>query len=388
MNASRRVITLLFAAKTIRTFCYGFLGIVLPVYLSELGLGAVGVGVAVTLTLAASAALTWAVRRPTERYGARAALLGLAGLTVMGGVLMLGTREPWLVVLGAMLGNVAVGAGETGPFLTIEQVVIARAVAAHRRTAVFSTYNLIGYGAAGLGAAVAGLFAGYQTLFLAFVVGTLLQLGVYLGMPAMSNGVGLRAAAPLVSAPLIRRMAAVFALDSFAGGFVVQSLIAYFLHTRFGLSLADLGMTFFAAQVLTAASLLLAAPLARRFGLLPTMVVSHLISNVLLMAIAVAPTAAVAIALLLGRQLLSQIDVPTRQAYVMAVVEDHEREAAASLTTLTRTVAQAVTPALTGVTMQAVALGAPFVLGGSLKIVYDLLLYILFKDVTLKPEQP
>jgi MFS family permease len=387
MNASRRSITLVFAAKTVRTFCYGFLGIVLPVYLSELGLGAVGVGVAVTLTLAASAALTWAVRRPAERYGARAALLGLAGLTLMGGLLMLGTREPWLVVLGAMLGNVAVGAGETGPFLTIEQVVIARAVAAHRRTAVFSGYNLIGYAAAGLGAAVAGLFAGYQTLFLAFVVGTLLQLAVYLGMPATANGVGLRAAAPLVSAPLIRRMAAVFALDSFAGGFVVQSLIAYFLHTRFDLSLAELGMTFFAAQVLTAASLVLAAPLARRFGLLPTMVVSHLISNVLLMAIAVAPTAAVAIALLLGRQLLSQIDVPTRQAYVMAVVEDHEREAAASLTTLTRTVAQAVTPALTGVTMQAVALGAPFVLGGGLKIVYDLLLYALFKDVKLKPEQ-
>jgi MFS family permease len=384
MNASRRSITLVFAAKTVRTFCYGFLGIVLPVYLSELGLGAVGVGVAVTLTLAASAALTWAVRRPAERYGARTALLGLAGLTVVGGLLMLGTREPWLVVLGAMLGNVAVGAGETGPFLTIEQVVIARATAAHRRTAVFSGYNLIGYGAAGLGAAVAGLFAGYQTLFLAFVVGTLLQLVVYLGMPATSTGVALRAAAPLVSAPLIRRMAAVFALDSFAGGFVVQSLIAYFLHTRFDLSLADLGMTFFAAQVLTAASLLLAAPLARRFGLLPTMVVSHLISNVLLMAIAAAPTAAVAIALLLGRQLLSQIDVPTRQAYVMAVVEDHEREAAASLTTLTRTVAQAVTPALTGVTMQMVALGAPFVLGGSLKIVYDLLLYILFKDVKLK----
>jgi MFS family permease len=384
MNASRRSITLVFAAKTVRTFCYGFLGVVLPVYLSELGLGAVGVGVAVTLTLAASAALTWAVRRPAERYGARAALFGLAGLTVVGGLLMLGTREPWLVVLGAMLGNVAVGAGETGPFLTVEQVVIARAVATHRRTAVFSGYNLIGYGAAGLGAVLAGL-GGYRTLFLAFVAGALLQLAIYTGMPA-TRGVGVRAAAPLVSAPLIRRMAALFALDSFAGGFVLQSLVAYYLHTRFDLSLADLGATFFAAQALTAASLVLAAPAARRFGLLPTMVVSHLVSNVLLMAIAVAPTAALAIAFLLGRQLLSQIDVPTRQAYVMAVVEDHEREAAASLTTLTRTMAQAVTPALTGFTMQAVALGAPFVLGGGLKIVYDVLLYRLFKDVELKPE--
>src|SRR5262245_59622148 len=376
MSAWSGSTSLVFAAKTVRTFCYGFLGIALPVYLDELGVGATGVGVAVTLTLAASAVLTWAVRRPAERYGARMALLGLAGLTVIGGLLMLGTKEPWLVVMGAMLGNVAVGAGETGPFLTIEQVVIARAVASQRHTAVFSAYNLIGYGAAGLGAAVAGVAGGYQALFLAFVAGALLQLAVYWWLPPAPVATRLRAAAPLVSAPLIRWMAALFALDSFAGGFVVQSLIAYFLHTRFGMTLADLGLTFFAAQVLTAASLLLATPLAHRFGLLPTMVVSHLVSNVFLIAIAVAPSAAVAIALLLGRQLLSQIDVPTRQAYLMSVVEDHEREAAASLTTLTRTVAQAVTPALTGVTMQAIALGAPFVLGGGLKIVYDVLLYV------------
>jgi MFS family permease len=157
--------------------------------------------------------------------------------------------------------------------------------------------------------------------------------------------------------------------------------VAYYLHTRFDLSLADLGATFFAAQALTAASLVLAAPAARRFGLLPTMVVSHLVSNVLLMAIAVAPTAPLAIAFLLGRQLLSQIDVPTRQAYVMAVVEDHEREAAATTTTLWRTVAQAVSPAVTGWVMASVALAAPFVLGGGLKIVYDLLLDATFKDV-------
>jgi MFS family permease len=387
MSAWSSSTSLVFAAKTVRTFCYGFLGIVLPVYLDELGVGATGVGVAVTLTLAASAVLTWAVRRPAERYGARIALLGLAGLTVIGGLLMLGTKEPWLVVMGAMLGNVAVGAGETGPFLTIEQVVIARAVASQRHTAVFSAYNLIGYGAAGLGAAVAGAAGGYQALFLAFVAGALLQLAVYWWLPPAALAIRLRTAAPLVSAPLIRRMAALFALDSFAGGFVVQSLIAYFLHTRFGMTLADLGLTFFAAQVLTAASLLLATPLARRFGLLPTMVVSHLVSNLFLIAIAVAPSAAVAIALLLARQLLSQIDVPTRQAYLMAVVEDHEREAAASLTTLTRTVAQAVTPALTGVTMQAIALGAPFVLGGGLKIVYDVLLYVVLKDVKLKEPQ-
>jgi predicted MFS family arabinose efflux permease len=186
------------------------------------------------------------------------------------------------------------------------------------------------------------------------------------------------------STPLIRRLAARFALDSFAGGFVVQSLIAYFLHERFGLDLAALGFVFFVAQIVTAASLLLAARAAARFGLLPTMVVSHLVSNVVLIAIAVAPVAGVAVALLYLRQLLSQMDVPTRQAYVMAVVSDHERETAASLTNLTRTLAQAVTPALTGWVMQAVALSAPFVIGGALKIVYDVLLYATFKDVPLE----
>lgn len=375
---------LVFAAKTIRTFCYGFLGILLPVYLAELGVSAAGVGVAVTLTLAASAVLTWAVRRPAERHGARAALLGLAVLTLAGALLLLGSRHPWLVVLGAMLGNVAVGSGETGPFLTIEQVVIARAVTSQRRTTVFSIYNLIGYGAAGLGAAVAGLPQDHQTLFVLFLAGAILQLAVYRRLPPAPPVPDVRVAAPRTSAPIIRRMAVLFALDSFAGGFVLQSLIAYYLHTRFGLDLAGLGLVFLAAQLLTAASLLLAAPLAHRFGLLPTMVVSHLVSNVLLIAIAAAPGAAGAVALLLGRQLLSQIDVPTRQAYVMAVVEDHEREAAASLTTVTRTVAQAVSPALTGWTMQALALGAPFVLGGGLKMLYDVLLYATFKDVRPK----
>jgi len=166
---------------------------------------------------------------------------------------------------------------------------------------------------------------------------------------------------------------------------VLQSLVAYFLHERYGLGLEALGQIFLGAQLVTAASLLLASRAARRFGLLNTMVVSHLVSNVFLVAIAAAPTAWVAVALLYARQLLSQMDVPTRQAYLMAVVEDHEREAAATTTTLWRTVAQAVSPSVTGWVMASVALAAPFVLGGGLKIVYDLMLWITFKDV--KPRE-
>jgi hypothetical protein len=176
-------------------------------------------------------------------------------------------------------------------------------------------------------------------------------------------------------------LAALFSLDSFAGGFVLQSLVAYYLHVHHGLTLEALGQVFFVAQLLSAASLLVAARGARRFGLLNTMVVSHLISNVFLIGIALAPSASVAVALLLLRQLLSQMDVPTRQAYVMGVVQDHEREAAAATTTLWRTVTQAISPALTGYAMQWVALSAPFVLGGTLKILYDVLLYRTFRDV-------
>lgn len=381
----RHDVAAVFVAKAVRTYSYGFLGVVLPVYLSDLGVGPIGIGAAVTLTLAGSAALTWAVRRPAERYGARAALLGLAALTALSAVMLLVWRVPWVVVAAAMIGNVAVGTGETGPFLTIEQVVVARAVGGSRRTFVLSVYNLLGYGAAAAGAATIAVVKDYRTLFGIFLATAVVQGVAYVLLPSRAPST-VTPGVHRPSAPLIRRLAALFALDSFAGGFVLQSLVAYFLHERFGLELEALGVTFFVAQILTAVSLLVAARLAARFGLLPTMVVSHLVSNVVLMAIALAPTAAVAIVLLLIRQLLSQMDVPTRQAYVMAVVTDREREAAATVTNLSRTVAQAVTPALTGWVMHALALSAPFVLGGGLKIVYDLLLYFTFKDVKLPSE--
>jgi MFS family permease len=382
-HASREVL-IVFVAKAVRTFCYGYLGILLPLYLADIGLSAAGIGVFVTATLAGSAGLTWAIRVPAERLGARLALTLLAGLAVLAAVLLLLTREPWLVVIAAMLGNVAVGAGETGPFLSIEQVVLARAVPPARRTAVLSVYNLLGYGAAALGAATVAAGAP-RTLFTGFLAGALLQTVAYAGLGPVTVASRPSSAAPR-STPVIRRMAALFALDSFAGGFVLQSLVAYFLHVRFDLALDRLGRVFFVAQLLTAASLLLAPRLARSFGLLPTMVVTHLVSNVLLIGVAAAPTAELAIACLYGRQLLSQIDVPTRQAWVMAVVPDHEREAAATTTTLWRTTAQALTPTLTGWVMQSLALSAPFVLGGGLKIVYDVLLWKTFKD--LEPQEP
>jgi hypothetical protein len=378
---------LVFAAKAVRTFCYGYLGILLPLHLAALGLGAGGIGVAVALTLGASALLTLLIRRPAERRGGRAVLVALACLVMGAGVLLATARAPALVVLAAMLGNVAVSTGETGPFLSIEQVLVARAAGGRDLTLRMSLYNLVGYVASGLGAlAVAALPGGagqadgasppgYGLLFWLFALSGGIQALLYARLPDIPVRAPAAGGQRFPSRRLVYRIAALFALDSFAGGFVLQSLLVYWLYAHFALTPAAIGAVFSAAQLLTACSVLLAVRASHWFGLVNTMVFSHLASNVLLVAMGLAPTAGLAVALLLLRALLSQMDVPTRQAFLMLVVQDDEREATATVTNAGRTVAQAVSPALTGYVMQAVSLSAPFVLGGVLKIVYDLLLY-------------
>ena len=374
---------LVFIAKTTRTFCYGSLGVLFPVYLTELGLDARGLGYAVTLALLSSAALTVAVQRPAQRWGPRTALLGLAALIVLSALLFLTARGPWLVVVAAMLGNLAVGTGETGPFLALEQVVVTRSSTREGLTRALSLYNLTGYVASALGAALVTRLTGSPTwVFVLFLVGGVIQLTAYALMrPTPPVAAAARARQTTPSRALVRRIAALFALDSFAGGFVIQSLVTYWFYTRFDLPLSTLGWIFFGTQILSGLSLLLAARLAPRLGLVNTMVFSHLISNVLLIALALAPTLSVAVTLLLARHLLSQMDLPTRQTFLMLAVEDQEREHAATLTNTTRTVAQSVSPAVTGWIMQTLSLSAPFVLGGGLKIVYDLLLYVTIRNV-------
>jgi len=374
---------LVFVAKATRTFCYGFLGVLFPVYLAERGMDARQIGMAVTLTLLASATMTFAVRRPAERYGARAALVAQAGLIVVSALVFLTTEQPWLIVAAAMVGNLAVGTGETGPFLTLEQVAVTRATPRERLTTALSWYNLAGYAASALGAAAVG-YAGPspRPLFAVFLLGGLVQIGAYALMrPDPGRPAVIRHTVPMPSRPLIHRLAALFALDSLAGGFVLQSLIAYWLYTRFEMDLAALGWTFFGAQILSGLSLLLAARLAPRLGLVNTMVFSHLISNVLLIGVALAPSAGLAVTLLLARHLLSQMDVPTRQSFLMLAVQDHEREGAASFTNVSRTLAQSISPALSGWVIASGSLAAPFFLGGGLKIVYDVMLYATIRHL-------
>jgi MFS family permease len=368
----------IFLAKALRTFCYGYLAIVLPLHLVALGLGAGAIGLAVAGTLGASALVTFLVGRPAERLGNRAVLVGLAGLVLVAGALLATARTPALVVLAAMLGNVALSGGDGGPFMAIEQVLVSRAVRREGLTLRLSLYFLVGLVASALGALVVAAVpadGGYGLLFWLFALSGGLQALLYARLPEPAARPPAAGPRHLPSRGFIYRIAALFALDSFAGGFVLQSLLAYWLHVRFALTPAEIGATFFAQQILAALSLLIAARTSRRLGLVNTMVFSHLLSNGLLIAMGFAPTPGIAVALLLARALLSQMDIPTRQTFLMLVVQDDEREAAATVTNAGRTVAQAVSPALTGYVMQAVSLSAPFVLGGVLKVVYDLLLY-------------
>jgi MFS family permease len=368
----------------VRTFCYGFLGVLLPLHLHNLGMTTAQIGFSITLTLMGSAILTYGVRRPLERYGTRRSLLGLSVLCVISAVLFLVTRNPWIVVLAAMIGNLAVNVGETGPFLSIEQVILARAIPFERRTAALSYYHFVGYGAAALGAALSGVVAGAFILFVIFLVGSVTQLAAFSMLSdhkvERKPGSGKR----IPDSPIIRKIAALFSLDAFGGGFVAQSLVVFYFSERFGLSRESLGGVFFASQVLPAISLLLAPWLAKRIGLLNTMVSTHLVSNGFLLAIAFAPSAFVAIACWLGRQLLSQMDVPTRQAYLMAIVDDSEREDAAITTTLARTVTQAVSPSIAGWVMGAMSMAAPFALGGIIKTIYDFTIWQMFRKVPLR----
>ena len=399
---------LLFVTRITRLFAYGLLSIVLVLYLTALGFGDAQVGILLSLTLLGDTAISFWLTTRADRLGRRRMLLIGAALMVLAGVIFASTDYLLLLTLAAVVGTISPSGHEVGPFLAIEQAILPQLVSDSQRTRVFAWYNLVGSWATAAGAAGGGLLAellqrngmtplrSYQVLVVCYAA-----CGVLLGLlfarlspaaevppqPAAAprrNGwqqVGLHR-----SGPIVLRLAGLFSLDAFAGGLVMQSLLAYWFHRRFGLAPAALGALFLGANVLAGLSALAAARIAARFGLLNTMVWTHLPSNVLLMLVPLMPSLPLAIALVLVRFSISQMDVPTRQSYTMAVVAPDERAAAAGLTNIARTTGSALGPLLTGQLFGAGLLALPLLLAGGLKIVYDLLLYQQFR-AHLPPEE-
>lgn len=375
---------------------YGFLSVAFSLYLKFLGFDYVQIGVVLTLTILSSALYTFVISFVADRIGRRKTLVFFALTDFVAGALLFSSTDWWAPVLAGIVGNMTVGAGEVGPFLSLEQAMLPRTCASDRRTFAFSVYNFVGYGASAVGAGLAGLasvpspdqlrpfFLGYLASGL---IGALLYSRLSKHVEAETAPTKRTVLSPK-SRPIVYRLSALFAIDSFGGGFIGGNILSLYFAERFGLDLASLGLIFLATQVVTALSFFLAARIARRIGLLRTMVFSHVPSNVFLIAVAFAPTAVSAVALLLCRQSLSQMDVPTRQSYVMAIVDEADRTPAAGFTSTTRTVTSSISPSLAGYALENLWVGIPLVAAGTLKLLYDGLIYVSFRSVHPPEEKP
>lgn len=389
---ARADIALLFAARTLRMFGYGFLSVVLVLYLAELGFSGGEIGLLFALTLAGDSAVSLLLTSVADRAGRRAMLRLGAVLMALAGVVFAWTGNFALLTIAAVVGVISPGGNEVGPFLAIEQAALSHLVHDVRRTSVFAWYNLAGSLAAAAGALASGglvqlavdagasPLAGYRGVVIAYaVIGAILLLVFAFVSPRVELD---RAAAPSAdrrwlglgrSRRVVFSLSALFALDAFAGGFVAQSLLAYWFHQRWRVEPAVLGSIFFGANILAGVSALLASRMAARFGLVNTMVWTHVPSNVLLILVPLMPSLPLAIAVLLARFSISQMDVPTRQSYTMAVVAPDERSAAAGVTNIARTIGVSVSQ-LVAAPLILVG-GTAFYVAGGLKLVYDALLY-------------
>lgn len=384
----------LLTAKGLRAFGDGFVALLLPLYLVELGFSPFEVGVIATLTLVGSGLLTLVVGIHAWRFQFRSLLIMASVLMASTGLGFALLTDFWPLVVAAFVGTFNPSSGDVSVLLPLEHAVLAKLADDRQRTSVFARYSLVGalLGAAGsLAAALPASIASVtglpptKVVRLMFVLYALIGCAaglLYRGLPkSLSSG------APQQRAPLHRSrttvytLAALFSLDAFAGGFIVQSMLALWLHQRFAISFAAAGLVFFWTGILTAVSYLVAVRIAGRFGLVNTMVFTHLPSSVCLILLPFAPSLRYAVALLFMRSALSQMDVPTRTSYVMAVVTPEERPAAASITSVPRSLAAAVSPLLSGYLLGLSTFGWPMIAGGGLKIVYDVLLLAKFRGI-------
>jgi MFS family permease len=385
--------TSVYLARAIRDFGDGFVAILLPAYLLALGLSAFEVGVVATLALFGSALLTLAIGLLGGGRDHRLMLVAASGLMVATGLAYAVAADYAILLLVAFVGTINPSGGSTSIFVPLEHTVLTGAVPPARRTHAFARYSLIGALAGALGSLAAatpdwlaplgiGTLGAIKIMFLAYAALGVLGALAYLSIPAAPRGVQPREQRALgPSRGIVYRLAALFSIDAFAGGFVVQSLLALWLFERFQLSLAAASLFFFWSGVLAAFSFPVAAWIGARIGLINTMVFTHIPSSLCLIAAAFAPSLELALGLLLVRAALSQMDVPTRSSYVMAVVTEAERPAAASVTAVPRSLASAASPALAGALFSAGYYAWPLLLCGGLKILYDLLLLAAFRNV-------
>jgi MFS family permease len=400
----------LFLTRAGRMFAYGSLAVVLVLYLAAVGLSDPQIGLVLSLTLAGDTVISLWLTTNADRLGRRRVLTAGAILMIGAGIVFAITREPILLLVAATIGVISPSGNEVGPFLAVEQAALSESIPAARRTHVFAWYNLVGSVATAVGALAAGFVAqglqaagvgaldsyraivvGYAAVGLLLVVGfrrlspavevpraeaSAAEAGGLAGMSPIRARLGLRR-----SRGIVLRLSALFSLDAFGGGLVTQALMAYWFHLRWDVEPALLGSIFFGANILAAISALSASRLAARFGLINTMVFTHLPSNVLLILVPLMPNLPLAILVLLARFSISQMDVPTRQSYTISVVDPDERSAAAGVTGVARTTGAAISPLIAAPLVGTAALAAiPFFLAGGLKIAYDVILYRLFKS--------
>jgi MFS family permease len=396
---------LLFVTRFIRLFAYGSLSVVLVFYLIGVGLSEPQTGMLLTLTLLGDTLVSLYLTTRADRIGRRRMLVVGALLMAAAGLVFASTRNLWLLVVAGTIGVISPSGNEVGPFLSIEQAALSNMVTDRARTEVFGWYTLTGSLAAALGALAGGTatrllqettmapVSSYRMVVILYAAlgTTLAALFSRLSRDAEAATRGEKKAFQATFAGLsgldrsrevVVKLSALFALDSFGGGFVVQSFAAYWFYLRFGVNPATLGAIFFWANIFAGISALVASRLAARFGLIKTMVATHLPSNVLLILVPLMPTLPLAILVLLVRFSISQMDVPTRQSYIMAVVNPEERSAAAGITGVARTLGAAISPLFVGLLFARPALiNLPFFIAGTIKIAYDLLLYRAFVSV-------
>jgi MFS family permease len=389
--------TLLFTTRITRLFAYGFLSVVLVLYLAQAGLTDAQIGLLLTLTLVGDTLISLWITTHADRIGRKRMLLAGAGLMLFAGILFAVTRNFFFLLIAATVGVISPSGNEVGPFLAIEQAALSQIVPGVRRTQVFAWYNLVGSFATALGALCGGGLAqvlqsggvtplnSYRANIIGYaIIGAALaaffsRLSPQVESPAGSVVAGSRFGLHR-SRGVVFKLSALFSLDAFAGGFVIQSFVAYWFHNRFGASPGLLGAIFFGANILAGISALSAARIAGRIGLINTMVFTHVPSNILLILVPLMPTLPLAILVLLLRFSISQMDVPTRQSYTMAVVTPDERSAAAGVTGIARTTGAAASPVIAGPLLGNPLLASvPFFLSGGLKLIYDLLLYRSFR---------